>query len=350
NWTDQGYDQSEEVGSPGTAFRAITVGSFNTKRCWDNGNPTQQCTSISESLSGEGLITWFSSHGPTRDGRQKPDLVAPGFVIAAAKSSGIAPELESLYGFPGTIDADGVHFYQAGTSMSAPHVTGAVALLLAVEPKLTPEDVRTRLIDSSTQDEFTGEGWSPDGGHGKLNVAALLNVTPLAPSGLRLSAESGVLEVAWEQTAPYQALAFRLERRAAGANLWERVGIFPGPGPHRHHQNDMSPASYRLYASMRTGDWELWGEASWSGVLEPVLAVGPNPFSDGLEFSHPLAQAEVLIFDLQGRVVRRFEGHPSVPQSWDGRDELGQPVPAGVYWIRVQSEDQQLTKRILRLP
>jgi len=78
----------------------------------------------------------FSSSGPTVDGRQKPNLVAPGLSIQAAKSAG-RNELRST----------GEVTIKSGTSMAAPHVTGTVALILsASEEPLPIEKIRERLL------------------------------------------------------------------------------------------------------------------------------------------------------------------------------------------------------------
>jgi len=72
----------------------------------------------------------FSSAGPTRDGRTKPDVAAPGLGIQAARSAvGRADD---------TWSRDGLTC-KSGTSMAAPHVTGLVALLFqSVAPRLLP--------------------------------------------------------------------------------------------------------------------------------------------------------------------------------------------------------------------
>ena len=71
-------------------------------------------------------INISSSQGPTRDGRTKPDVSAPGTDIVAA--SGFTGEDERWVSM-------------SGTSMAAPFVTGVAGLMLAVEPKLTAAQI-----------------------------------------------------------------------------------------------------------------------------------------------------------------------------------------------------------------
>jgi hypothetical protein len=101
-----------------------------------------------------------SSRGPTRDDRRKPELVAPGVDIVAAQA-GTANGLMAM----------------TGTSMAAPHVTGAVALLLARRarnghPQLNAAQIKAAL--SQCLRNFNGR-WQPGFGHGALDVDLLLN-------------------------------------------------------------------------------------------------------------------------------------------------------------------------------
>jgi subtilisin family serine protease len=129
-------DQAVQFGTTGTicnGLRTIAVGAHE--------NSTQ-----SRSPSP------FSSMGPTRDGRQKPDLSAPGSNVLAARSS-----RHDGQGTPLT--------RKSGTSMAAPHVTGTVALMFeAAGQPLAIEQTRRLLLSSADASlpEFrnrTGSGY-----------------------------------------------------------------------------------------------------------------------------------------------------------------------------------------------
>jgi serine protease AprX len=84
----------------------------------------------------------FSTFGVTLAGFAKPEIVAPGTSIYSTLSS------KSSWGalYPDRVQFGGQYFRLSGTSMSAPMVSGVVALLLQDEPKLTPDQVKYRLI------------------------------------------------------------------------------------------------------------------------------------------------------------------------------------------------------------
>jgi subtilisin family serine protease len=68
---------------------------------------------------------------------------------------------------------------EGGTSMSAPHVAGAAALLLERDASLDAAQVRQRLRDAARRDEHTGQTPNPNAwGAGKLDVAAVLFQPP----------------------------------------------------------------------------------------------------------------------------------------------------------------------------
>ena len=136
-------DSQDTIGIPGTAADVVTVGAYVTKTSWKG---------IDGQIYGDtdvtpGGIASFSSAGPTRDGRVKPDVVAPGEVIASARSSAV-PESSS--------DPDAYHRILAGTSMAAPHVAGTIALMLQYQPSLPAIDIPQILRQTARLDSFTG--------------------------------------------------------------------------------------------------------------------------------------------------------------------------------------------------
>jgi MYXO-CTERM domain-containing protein len=98
------------------------------------------------SVSMNGLVTEFSSRGPTADGRQKPELLAPGedILVAVPDASATALYAEA-----------------SGTSLAAPQVAGLAALLLEAYPGLTSDDLRSLLVDTAALADAptTAAGW-----------------------------------------------------------------------------------------------------------------------------------------------------------------------------------------------
>ena len=127
------------VGMPGTSPEVITVGALTSRFS----------TTTSRSFLDLGKIAYFSSRGPNRDGRLKPDIVAPGYFV-----------LGPLAGTTGNIT-------KAGTSMATPVVAGLVALLLEDNSDLNTQEVKQRLISMALSDGFTGSLPNNIYGYGK---------------------------------------------------------------------------------------------------------------------------------------------------------------------------------------
>jgi subtilisin family serine protease len=175
------------VGAPGGARNAITVGAYATRLAWPSADGNQYRYS-GDSLP-IGALLPFSSPGPTRDGRLKPEITAPGRVMSSLSRDASFPIQ--------LIAPDSAHAMLEGTSMATPIVAGAVALLLAERPTLTHSQVLAALAGSARQDAFTAQlpmyGDLPPGpddpahawGYGKLNVpGALAAVTRVAGRGI----------------------------------------------------------------------------------------------------------------------------------------------------------------------
>jgi serine protease AprX len=119
-------------------------------------------------------IASFSAFGTTGDGFVKPDVVAPGKDIISV----LASASDWYYEQPDRAVLDKEYFRISGTSMAAPMVTGAVALLLQAEPELTPDQVKYRLM--YTGSAIPGSSSDPNS-YAYLDVQALLT-TPTTES------------------------------------------------------------------------------------------------------------------------------------------------------------------------
>jgi len=115
----EGYN-AMSITDPGNADSVITVGATHRSRPHSYG------------------VSYFSSRGPTGDGRNKPDLVAPGEKITA----------------PVTGQAKG---RKDGTSIAAPHVSGAAAMLMARHKEFVGESMTIKRILCETATDLGRE-------------------------------------------------------------------------------------------------------------------------------------------------------------------------------------------------
>jgi len=165
-----GGDSASTIDEPGNADRVITVGAFNTKAQWPSLSGEQDYSSQYP----VGALSYFSSQGPTRDGRRKPEVAAPGAWVAAALSVDSPPQGYLTH-------PDQEHTLLAGTSVSAPHVSGVAALMLSVNPQLSAEEIRAKLTDTALRDNFTGSIPNTRFGWGKVDAGAAVSVVQLPP-------------------------------------------------------------------------------------------------------------------------------------------------------------------------
>lgn len=127
------------IGSPAAAEKAITAGAMADV---DPGTATS-------SLPGKGFyLAYFSSRGPTYDGRIKPDISAPGVKITAAKA--------------GTTNG---YIEYNGTSMASPFVAGLAGLM--IQAGSSPAQIKSKL--AATAIDWDGSGADIDYGAGRLD-------------------------------------------------------------------------------------------------------------------------------------------------------------------------------------
>jgi subtilisin family serine protease len=149
-----------KVGSPGTASSAVTVAAYTTKNQWTDLQGNSQSVGL-----GINDISDFSSPGPLRNSNRKPDVTAPGAMIAAPLSS--ASQVNA-----GWIVAPGFRL-MAGTSMSTPFVTGIVALLLQQNPALDPPNAKQTLQQACAVPGQAGGAFDIKWGYGLVDCSIL---------------------------------------------------------------------------------------------------------------------------------------------------------------------------------
>jgi subtilisin family serine protease len=180
-FSDRSVKDSHKIGSPGAAASAITVASYTSKAHWrDIDGRAQQVGWRMDDISE------FSSEGPLRNGDEKPDLAAPGAMIAAPLSTDslVARRLVVAPGYR----------VNAGTSMAAPLITGVVALLLQDNATLAPQQMKA-LLRQHSQIPGTGQSagaFDTKWGYGLLNLPAMLR--PAGPEGEEDSIERDLPE------------------------------------------------------------------------------------------------------------------------------------------------------------
>lgn len=145
-------DNTHTIGSISCGQKVISVGSY------DANSATRQ-------------ISYFSSAGPTRDNRNKPEISAPGHNVWAASSltgTGVRPD--------------------SGTSMASPGVAGIVALVLEEAAtrglNLTIDQTRAVIAASARRNPPAGAAWHDRYGSGRISAARAIDaVIQLATSG-----------------------------------------------------------------------------------------------------------------------------------------------------------------------
>ena len=181
-------------------------------------------------------IATYSSRGPSRlDLVLKPDVIAPGNKVISLDANnstldnyagGTNDIPQSLYQYVKKGDPVSNDYFQlSGTSMAAPVVAGAAALLLQANPSLTPDTVKARLMLSA--DKWADPTGSPDPltyGAGYLNIPAALASTATATlpalSPTLIQNGDGSVSLVMDRAAWGTTTGTTGSQSASGTGLW----------------------------------------------------------------------------------------------------------------------------------
>ena len=219
-----GNQNAEElISEPGNAVELITTAAWTSKRVWTD------CNGLNLQFNGStavGTLAPFSSPGPTRDGRQKPDIAAPGTAIASATTFDVAQACAAA----GSLNlGDGMqHTMNQGTSMAAPHTTGAAALIMQKYGAVTPAFIKNFL---TTRANLTGVPavWNKDWGNGKLFLGDMVDPTALVvgPNGGETVLIGDNVKLSWnanDALGGVTAVDLELSRSGPGGP-WETIAV-----------------------------------------------------------------------------------------------------------------------------
>ena len=280
------------VTNPAAHPELIAVGATINRSSWTDRTGREVTVEIGGSTPTPDAVAFFSSAGPNGAGRIKPDLVAPGGWVVGSLSRDADPALSalSIFGTRATCEphadqqrfrdcavVDATHAVTAGTSMAAPMVAGAGALLFEGAPELTQRQVRARLQAGARR---LTRGASPQQGAGALDLPGALAVerAELSSAGLEPSAERSwmVTSNAFVRPDPRASLHGLLQLRSADGLPadgfdGQRLSLEASPGVVREEPTRLAPGlwQFEVAAADGTGGDDLVLQARFDG--EPLL-------------------------------------------------------------------------------
>jgi len=277
-------------------------------------------------------LTYFSSVGPSYDGRIKPDLVAPGYDVRCARD-------------------EGSYFSKAGTSMSAPLISGLAAQVLQAIPGLrgNPMGLRRRLLESSDRyndpDNYYGYGL-PDGvlaaGYGlRLHPMPMVTVNAGTDTVLAFTSLAPPDQVVVFDPVYIPGESDLTDYGDGTAELW----FYADPA-------DEGVTEYRVAAS--AGGYQ--DTLSFNINVLPrapsdIVTVGPNPCGDSLNIyvkTDIPGNYKIEIFSVSGELVyRAFSGEAVF--TWPATNQAGEKVASGVYIIRFSADGMERKVKVFKM-
>jgi len=290
-------------------------------------------------VSSSGVISSFSSVGPTADGRIKPDLLAMGSSVYAASTAGTSS-----------------YTYVSGTSFSCPLAAGVCALMLQKNPSLAPMEILQLLKSTATQSN------NPDNryGWGIINALSAMNLV-IIPVELTLFNgyyEDGIVNLKWITATETNNFGFEIERRNDNS-AFETIGFVSGNGTSTNRVTynfvDENLGSNRYYYRLKQID--LDGTFEYSNEVQ-VDVIGlndfqlyqnyPNPFNPSTKIKYFIPQnsfVKITLHDILGNEIKTLVS--GSVQS--GNYEIildGSELSSGMYFVRLSSENIQRTLKI----
>jgi subtilisin family serine protease len=293
-------------------------------------------------VNSTGTIASFSSHGPTYDGRIKPEVCARGVSTWCATPTSI-----SSY--------SGV----SGTSLSTPLVGGACALVVQAHPTWTPIQIRAALMN--TADNHT----SPDNiyGWGVIDVMAAIAYN-FPPNILVQNPQAGPLVVPTDSIVNFSVIVMDSLGGSLTYHWWiDENELVAGPDStfrYRWQQADTSVVKCVVINEEGGSDSTDWDVQVYMplGVVNPELAAPqefalhnphPNPFNPSTTLRYQVSafsHVNLKVYDTAGRLVS------TLVDNWQpaGTHQVNfdaSSLAAGVYLARMTAGDFTATQKLV---
>ncbi len=286
---------------------------------------------------------------PGSIGLLKPDVSAPG------------------NGTISTVNGTGYSSF-SGTSGATPHVGGTFALMLSVNPMLTPEDV-SRIIQTTSVEKGT-PGKDPRYGAGRIDAyEAYLQAAseiPVELASFTAQADEKEVELSWITETELNNSGFSIERKNAESQSWNEIAFVQGHGTTTERNSytfkdtdvKMGVYYYRLKQIDYDGTFE-YSDAILVEVFSPsdfrLEQNFPNPFNPNtvIEFSVPQdSRVTLQVYSSIGELVTTLINR-NLEAGYHRVNFFGISLPSGtyVYQLKAASENETFveTKKMLLL-
>jgi subtilisin family serine protease len=300
-------------------------------------------------VDGSGTRVYFSSFGPTVDGRIKPDFMAMGSNVYAARSSGTTQ-----------------YSYVSGTSFSCPLAAGVVALLLQANPNITPIQLRSIFRQTSTNannpDNFYGWGIIK-----ALDALNLITVPVELTSFTANIIENNYVELTWITSTEKNNYGFEVQKKYEGQS-YQTIAFISGNGTTTnritYNYTDKNIQSNRVYYRLKQIDYN--GDISYSSEIFVDLQTPnnfilyqnyPNPFNPTTSIKFAISSlpdgkastqlVQLKVYDVLGNEVATLVNEEKSAGIYEVEFNA-RKFASGVYYYKLQAGDfVQMKKMIL---
>jgi subtilisin family serine protease len=251
-------------------------------------HPVANIIAVAASDPRDSLAT-FSSYGPT-----SVHLAAPGVLILSTLR-------QEAYG------------YLSGTSMAAPMVSGAAALLFSYRPELPVYAARQYLLESSLRLTEHADKIA----YGRLDAAILLDMEetiPLAPQALQADIDQGGVLLAWEDHSLVEA-GYELERRDGNLSF-QHLAMLPADSIDYFDDGVQqgNTYTYRLRARSELARHSIWSEEVSLAWAAPSVSTVQSASGGGPCFIATAAYGSPLHPKVE--LLRQFRTEVLLPRWW----------------------------------